>query len=77
MSCPTCRAAIEDNVRLVELLAEVEAQLAAWERLPHWLRAAISGEIEEAGAYRQSVVDQAERRGREGARQDALPGVPR
>ena len=76
MSCPEYAAVVEDNVRLVELLVEVEAS-DAWERLPHWLRAAISGEIEEAGAYRQSVVDQAERRGREGARQEALPGVPR
>lgn len=66
-----CCALSEDNIRMVELLMEV-VDSAAGPLLPDWLRAAIEGEIEEAGAYRQSAIDQAERRGREGARQNAM-----
>ncbi len=71
MSCLGCDALTEDNVRLVELLMEVADSDAA-RYLPLWLLESIEGEIAEAGAYRQSAIDQAYRRGREGAEQRVM-----
>jgi len=59
---------VADNARLVELLMEVR-ESAAWDGLPAWLRWAVEAEIDEAGGWRQSAIDQAERRGRLGGRQ--------
>lgn len=60
-----------DNQRLLELLAEVLDEGCV---LPEWLDAAIRAEIEEAGGFSQSAVDQAYRRVAQGAGQLPMEG---